>query len=111
MTVQASDFQVTPEYVANAAVSCQTTADEIQEQLATLQAYIQQMEDIWQGIAANTFQDLMLQYSTFATMLYNALTDIGQGLQGNYVNYTGAEQANLNTIVSIEQGLQGTNFT
>jgi len=111
VTVQTSDFQVTPEYVTNAAASCQNTANEIWEQLATLQVYIEGMDQIWQGIASNTFQDLMVQYNTYATMLYNALTDIGQGLQGNYVNYTSAEQANLTTITTIEQALQGTNFT
>lgn len=111
MSTSTSGFQVTPEYVASAAASCQKTAQEIQDQLAALKNYIVQMEDWWQGIAANTFQELMTQYDAYSAMLYNALTDIGQGLQGNYVNYTAEEQANINTIQSVATSLQGTNFT
>jgi WXG100 family type VII secretion target len=111
MSTPIGSFQVTPEYVSSAAASCQSTAQEIQEQLAALKSYIVQMEDWWEGIASNTFQDLMTQYNTYSTMLYSALTDIGQGLQGNYVNYTSEEQANINTISSIATSLQGTNFS
>lgn len=106
-----SNLQVTPEYVSSAATSCTTTANTIQEQLATLQSYVEGMQEIWHGVAAQTFQDLMTQYSTYSAMLYNALTDIGSGLNGNYVNYTDTEQANLKTISSIQTSLQGTNFT
>jgi WXG100 family type VII secretion target len=111
MSTSTGSFQVTPEYVASAAAACQSTAQEIQEQLGALKNYIVSMEDAWQGIAANTFQELMAQYNTYSSMLYNALTDIGQGLQGNYINYTAEEQANINTIQSIATSLQGTNFT
>jgi WXG100 family type VII secretion target len=106
-----ADFQVTPEYVSQAAASCKSTATEIQEQLASLQNYIVQLEGWWQGIAANTFQELMTEYSTYSAMLYNALTDIGSGLTGNYVNYTDTEQANVNTITSIQNSLSSTNFS
>jgi WXG100 family type VII secretion target len=105
-----TNVQVTPEYISQAASSCKSTATEVQDQLATLQGYIQGMEGFWQGIAANTFQDLMAEYSTYSAMLYNALTDIGSGLDGNYVNYTETEQANMNTISSIQASLSGTNF-
>jgi WXG100 family type VII secretion target len=106
-----SSFQVTPEYVSTAATSCNTTADTIQQQLAALQSYVESMNDMWHGVASQTFQELMTQYSTYSAMLYNALTDIGSGLNGNYVNYTDTEQANLKTISSIATQLQGTNFT
>lgn len=106
-----TDLQVTPEYVSQAAASCKSTANEIQEQLASLQNYIVQMEGWWQGIASNTFQELMTEYSTYSAMLYNALTDIGSGLSGNYVNYTDTEQANVNTITSIQNSLSSTNFS
>jgi WXG100 family type VII secretion target len=111
MSTSMGSFQVTPEYVSNAAASCQSTAQEIQDQLGALKNYIVQMEDAWQGIAANTFQELMAQYNTYSTMLHNALTDIGQGLQGNYVNYAAEEHANITTIQSIATSLEGTNFT
>jgi WXG100 family type VII secretion target len=106
-----ANVQVTPEYVSQSAASCKSTATEIQEQLAALQSYITQMEGWWQGIASNTFQELMTEYSTYAQMLYNALNDIGSGLTGNYVNYTDTENANLSTITSIQASLSGTNFS
>ena len=111
MASGSGQFQVTPEYVSQAAASCKSTANTVQEELAGLQSYIQQMEAYWQGIASNTFQDLMTEYSTFSAMLYNALTDIGSGLEGNYVNYESTEQANIKTITSIQQALSSTNFS
>lgn len=104
-------FQVTPEYVSTAAAACKSTATAVQDELTTLQGYIQNMEAYWKGIASTTFQDLMTEYSTYSAMLYNALTDIGSGLQGNYVNYESTEQANIKTITAIQQALSTTNFS
>src|ERR1700677_1821540 len=106
-----TNLQVTPEYVSQSAASCKNTATEIQEQLGTLKNYIMQMEGWWQGVASNTFQDLMSEYATYSAMLYNALTDIGGGLQGNYMNYTDTENGNISTISSIQTSLSGTNFS
>ena len=104
-------FQVTPEYVTQAAASCRSTASQIQEELASLQTYITNMEDLWHGIASNTFQDLMTEYQTYSTMLYNALNDIGSGLSGNYVNYTDTEAANIKSINSVQSSLSSTNLS
>lgn len=106
-----TNVQVTPEYVSQAATSCNSTATEIQEQLATLKSYIVQMEGWWHGIASSTFQDLMTEYSTHSAKLYQALTDIGTGLTGNHANYTENENANIKTIGSIQTQLSGTNFS
>jgi WXG100 family type VII secretion target len=104
-------FQVTNEYLSESATLCKNVAGEIQEDLAELQSYIQKVEGWWHGIASNTFQDLMVEYSTYSAMLYNALTDIGSGLEGNYVNYQQTEQANITTITAIQQALGTTNFS
>jgi WXG100 family type VII secretion target len=111
MASGSGQFQVTPEYVAQAAAACKSTASTVQEELSNLQGYIQNMESYWQGIASNTFQELMTEYSTFSAMLYNALTDIGSGLDGNYVNYESTEQANIRTVNAIQQALSTTNFS
>lgn len=104
-------FQVTAQYVATAATSCRNTASDIQEELASLQTYIVNLEDWWQGIASTTFQDLMTEYQTYSTMLYNALSDIAGGLNGNYVNYTDTERANIATITSVQNALSTTNLS
>jgi WXG100 family type VII secretion target len=110
-SVAAVHFQATPEYISQASTACTTTADEIWQDLGVLQQYIAGMEEWWQGIAANTFQELMVEYTTFSQMLYNALTDIGLGLQGNFVNYRDTEHANIQTITSIQQSLPSTNLS
>ena len=98
-------FQVTPEEVTAAATSCSSTAETIQGQLVQLKGYVGQMEEIWGGVAANTFQELMLNYDTYSHMLYNALMDISSGLNGNAVNYADGEIANVNSINSVNSNL------
>ncbi|GAA5193293.1 hypothetical protein GCM10023322_54980 [Rugosimonospora acidiphila] len=103
-------FTVTPEYIANAATSCDNTASEIQSQLATLRSYVMNLEAVYQGVAATTFQALMTDYDTFARMLNEALTDIGSGLRGNYVNYTDSENQNIANLVPIQGNIPGANL-
>ena len=94
-------FKVTPEYVANAATSCDNTANEIQTQLAALKSYVTTLEAEYKGITATQFQTLMIDWDTYAQMLHNALIDIGSGLKGNYVNYTQTEDQNLANLRNI----------
>lgn len=100
-------FTVTPEYIQNAATSCDNTANEIQTQLSTLRSYVVNLEAVYQGVAANTFQALMNDYDSFAKMLNNALTDIGSGLRGNYVNYTDSESRNVANLAPIQGNIPG----
>ncbi|MFF9479612.1 WXG100 family type VII secretion target [Streptomyces sp. NPDC014733] len=100
-----SGFQVTPELVAQAAVSCDNTAADVEVKLQNLKSYVISLEESWQGIAHNTFQIYMAEYDTYAQMLHNALTDIASGLRGNEVNYRESEQDNLNRIKSLQSEL------
>jgi WXG100 family type VII secretion target len=100
-------FTVTPEYIQNAATSCDNTANEIQTQLATLRSYVVNLETVYQGVAATTFQALMTDYDIFARMLHDALVDIGSGLRGNFVNYTDTENQNLGNLVPIQGDIPG----
>jgi WXG100 family type VII secretion target len=104
------DFKVTPEYIANAAVSCDNTANEISIQLGTLRNYVVNLEAVYHGVAATTFQALMTDYDRFAQMLHNALVDIGQGLRGNFVNYTETENQNIANLVPINGDIPGANL-
>ena len=100
-----NDFRATPQDIANASTSCNSTAANVQEQLASLKTYVIGMENWWQGVASTTFQELMQEYDTYSTMLHNALADIGSGLNGNFVNYHESEQANVNSINLIQNEL------
>ncbi|MFF7475112.1 WXG100 family type VII secretion target [Streptomyces sp. NPDC008092] len=105
-----TDFKVTPEQISSAAVSCDSKAAEIQDQLTNLKNYVANMEASWQGIAQDTFLALMQEYDIYSRMLHDALTDIASGLRGNYVNYGDAEQQNINSINTIEAGLSNANL-
>jgi WXG100 family type VII secretion target len=98
-------LQVTPEDVSTAASQCSTTAGNIEGQLTQLKLFVSQMEDIWGGVAANTFQELMANYDTYSNMLYNALMDISSGLNGNSANYQENEIANVTSINNVNNAL------
>jgi len=97
-----ANYKVTPEEVAAAATSCNNTAETVQTQLASLKAYVVNLENSWQGVAYNTFQIFMQEYDTYANMLHQALTSIGSGLIGTEANYRSSEEANLNNIRTLQ---------
>jgi WXG100 family type VII secretion target len=101
---------VTPEMVADAAASCDTTATEIDGELANLRAYVVQLQAVWHGVAAGQFDILMHDFDVFGRMLHDALTDIGSGLRGNFHNYVDAEQANINSLVAVNGDIPGANL-
>jgi WXG100 family type VII secretion target len=95
-------FKVTPEYLASAATYVDGRSADIEAKINALGSYAESLGVYWTGSAHNAFETLMGDYRTYATMLQNALTDIGSGLRGNYVNYSGAEATNLANIVKVQ---------
>jgi WXG100 family type VII secretion target len=95
-------YKVTPEYLANAATYVDARSADIEAKISALGSYAESLGVYWTGSAHNAFETLMGDYRTYATMLQNALTDIGSGLRGNYVNYSGAEATNLGNIVKVQ---------
>jgi WXG100 family type VII secretion target len=91
-------FKVTPEMLSAASSNCTSTAEEISQQLSSLRNYVVNLEAVWHGVAADTFSELMADYDVYVRMMHDALTDIGSGLMGNQVNYTAAEQSNINSL-------------
>ncbi|MFF5076586.1 WXG100 family type VII secretion target [Actinoplanes sp. NPDC000266] len=88
-------FQLTPELIKKASLDSYATADSVWQHLAELRNYVLELEQTWQGVAQNTFQQLMTDFDIYARMMNDALRDIGQGLDGNYVNYLDTEQQNI----------------
>ncbi|HEY6494948.1 MAG TPA: WXG100 family type VII secretion target [Trebonia sp.] len=109
--VGGNDFKVTPAEVQAAATAADNTANTVAEQLAGIKSYVMSFEGVWQGMAANTFQALMHDYDVFGTMLYDALTGIGQGLHGNYANYTESESQNIRNLQTVNGSIPGGNFS
>jgi WXG100 family type VII secretion target len=100
--VTAGPFRVTPELVHDAALSCTSTATEIDAQLSSLRSYVSSLEEIWRGIAQETFQELMHDYDIYARMMHDALTDIATGLTTNHFNYASTEAANIRSLQPVD---------
>jgi WXG100 family type VII secretion target len=86
-------FKVTPEELDQAATTVRTRADAVEQHIGELGRYVSSLGEFWQGSAHDAFDELMAQYWVYSARMTEALTDIGTALQGNYVNYTAAEQA------------------
>jgi WXG100 family type VII secretion target len=98
-------YRVTPEYVQNAAISTEATAQEIDLILGQIRAYVTSLESSWQGMAHTTFQTLMSEYDVYARMLHDSLTGMASGLRGNYANYTETEQRNIENLRALDATL------
>jgi WXG100 family type VII secretion target len=97
-----SGYKVTLDDLQAAATYVQNRATTINQQIEALGQYAQGLQEFWTGPAQTAFETLMADYRTYANMLDNALTDISQGLNGNFVNYSDAEQANINSLVNVQ---------
>ncbi|MEV6536987.1 WXG100 family type VII secretion target [Streptomyces sp. NPDC051639] len=107
-------YKVTPEYLSSARSDTYNTADTISGQLTELKSYVTSLEETWGGVAHATFNTLMQEWNVYASMLHDALVDIGKGLDGTYVNYVGSEEQNIKTLQGLGADLTapsgGTNF-
>jgi WXG100 family type VII secretion target len=96
-----NDFKVTPEELDQAAATVQSRADTIEQHISELGQYVNNLGEFWQGSAHNAFDELMAQYTVYSARMTNALTDIGNALKGNYVNYSAAEQAAQSSLGAV----------
>jgi WXG100 family type VII secretion target len=94
--------------IASVAALAQTTSEEVSGQLTQLQAYVYDLGAQWLGPASSTFQALMADFQAYANLLNNALYGISEGLQGNWQNYSQAEQGNVSSLQTVNGSLPGT---
>ncbi|GIJ49553.1 hypothetical protein Val02_64390 [Virgisporangium aliadipatigenens] len=102
-----SGFKLTPDIVSTGAAACDTTAQNVAEQLGQLKAYVQGVQEKYHGVASETFGVLMTDFDIYAGMLNLALSGIGSGLRGNYINYTMAEESAIKNLVGIDGDIPG----
>ncbi|MDR7274224.1 WXG100 family type VII secretion target [Catenuloplanes atrovinosus] len=100
-------YDVTPEDVQQAATDCWTTAEDIKQELAAIKGYVAGLRDQWQGVAAQNFDQLMIDFDAFALMLNNALVNISYGLRGNFNNYVSVEEFASNNLVAVNNEIPG----
>jgi WXG100 family type VII secretion target len=107
-------YRVTPEYLAQAMKDTYNTANTVSDQLNELRSYVNWVEEVWGGVAYDTFNTLMQEWNNYSTMLNNALMDIAKGLDGTYVNYVDSEVQNIKNLESLGASVPvpptGTNF-
>ncbi|MDQ0757683.1 WXG100 family type VII secretion target [Streptomyces canus] len=73
----------------------------VQAELDALKSYVVAMEANWQGVASNTFQELMREWDMYAAQLQNALLAISNGLDSSADNYIGSEHSNLANLNNV----------
>jgi uncharacterized protein YukE len=105
--MDAGGFKLTPEIINTGAVACDNTAQHVSEQLGQLKNYVSMLQTEYKGIAADTFGILMTDFDIYAGMLNLALTGIGSGLRGNYINYSISEEEAIKSLVGIDGDIPG----
>lgn len=103
-------FKVTAADIQAASAATRQCAADVQADLTDLRRYVQDVETTWQGVASSTFQLLMHDFDGYAAMLSQALTDIADGLAGNYVNYAGTEEQLVKGLQGVSNSIPGANF-
>lgn len=109
-TLGGVEYNVTLADLQMAASDTHLTAHDTAEWLQQLQTYVIGLQNEWQGMAANEFQDLMVQWNRYAAQLNEALQAIGDGLMGNYHNYDNTEFTNQRNMASIKANLPAANL-
>jgi WXG100 family type VII secretion target len=104
------EYNVTLQDLQAAASDTHLTAHDVSVWLQELQTYVTGLQNEWQGMAANEFQDLMVQWNRYAAQLNEALQAIGDGLLGNYHNYDNTELTNYRNMASIKGNLPAANL-
>ncbi|WP_033343034.1 WXG100 family type VII secretion target [Catenuloplanes japonicus] len=100
-------FEVTPEYVAEAAQDCSFAAEDIETHLGEVRTYVVSLRDQWEGTAALSFDALMHDFDAYGVMLHNALINISDGLKGNFNNYVSVEDFANKNLVEVNNEIPG----
>lgn len=97
-------IHVTPEYVLNAAGSCDATAADMDGRLASIRSFVVGLEETYHGVAADQFTVLMGDFDRSAKQLHQTLVAIGQNLRVNAGNYRDTEGANTGIFLQAGGG-------
>jgi len=83
------------------AADCDTTAGQVDGQLASLRGYIQEVETFWQGSAGGQFQVLMTEFDRLGRELNQALHGISTTLRQNADMYDVTDSTNAGNVSSM----------
>ncbi|WP_296630397.1 WXG100 family type VII secretion target [Rhodoluna sp.] len=87
-------FSVDSEQVMAANAAIQNTIGRLNHEANTLHSQLQSLEGSWQGVAANSFQELVLRWRSTATAVDSQLGELGHALAIAAQQYSEIEYAN-----------------
>ena len=88
-------FSVDSEQVLAANSTIQATIQRLQSELDNLHANLQGLNGSWQGIAANSFQELVGRWRVTANMVQGQLAEVSTALATAARQYSEIEAANV----------------
>ena len=88
-------FSVDSEQVLAANSTIQATITRLQTEVDNLHANLQGLQNSWQGVAANSFQELVGKWRVTATTVQQQLSEVSNALGFAAKQYSEIEQANV----------------
>lgn len=87
-------FSVDSEQVLAANASIQNTISKLSQEADSLLSQLQNLQSSWTGVAANSFQDLVIRWRATATAVDAQLGELGAALGIAAAQYAEIEYAN-----------------
>jgi WXG100 family type VII secretion target len=87
-------FSVDSEQVLAANATIQSTISRISSEADTLLAQLQNLQSSWTGVAANSFQDLVIRWRATASTVDSQLGELGTALGIAAAQYAEIEYSN-----------------
>ncbi len=89
-----AQFFVDPNRIHDGNAQIQLTISRLQQEITSLQSQLMAMQDSWQGIASNSFQELFQRWKVTSDLVDTQLGQLGQALALAANQYSETEMAN-----------------
>lgn len=89
-----SQFFVDPNRIHDGNAQIQATISRLQMEITALQSQLLAMQDSWQGLASNSFQELFQRWKVTSDLVESQLGQLGQALAMAANQYSETEAAN-----------------
>ncbi len=89
-----TQFFVDPNRIHDGNAQIQLTISRLQQEITSLQSQLMAMQDSWQGIASNSFQELFQRWKVTSDLVDTQLGQLGQALALAANQYSETEMAN-----------------
>lgn len=89
-----TQFLVDPNRIHDGNAQIQATIARLQQEITALQAQLLAMQDSWQGLASNSFQELFQRWKVTSDLVESQLGQLGQALAMAANQYSETESAN-----------------